>query len=142
MTTPYPERAGPLMRLPAFPTGNHSYPGGWYFVSGCPRPSAFPLTDNADRRAERQRAAPAFYSPEQVEALARSLAAGTHRERSARAASAKETAARAGEDAQDGELVRFAAYAGLRRGELVALRWRAAFRHTARDTRGPLGRAK
>jgi integrase len=92
------------------------------------RPSAFALTENparyADRRAEPQRAGLAFYSPEQVEALARSLAVGTHRETSTRAASAEETAARAGEDAQDGELVRVAAYAGLRRGELVALRWR------------------
>lgn len=36
----------------------------------------------------------------------------------------EEAAARADEDAQDGELIRVAAYAGLRRGELVALRWR------------------
>ena len=37
---------------------------------------------------------------------------------------ADEVRARAFEDAQDGEIVRLAAYAGLRRGELVALRWR------------------
>jgi hypothetical protein len=47
------------------------------------RPSAFGLPANpvthADRRAEPQTAALAFYSPEQVEALARSLAAGAHR---------------------------------------------------------------
>jgi integrase len=35
-----------------------------------------------------------------------------------------EAAARGCDDAQDAELVRVAAYAGLRRGELVALRWR------------------
>lgn len=37
--------------------------------------------------------------------------------------SALELAARAAEDHQDAELVRVAAYTGLRRGELVALRW-------------------
>ena len=92
------------------------------------RPSVFGLAENparfADRRAEPQQATLAFYSPEQVEALARSLAAGTHREPSPREVSAEELAARAGEDAQDSELVRVAAYAGLRRGETVALRWR------------------
>lgn len=36
----------------------------------------------------------------------------------------EEIEAQASEDAQDGEIVRLAAYAGLRRGELVALRWR------------------
>jgi integrase len=35
-----------------------------------------------------------------------------------------EAGARADEDRQDAELVRVAAYTGLRRGELVALRWR------------------
>ncbi|MGA9857927.1 MAG: site-specific integrase [Solirubrobacteraceae bacterium] len=92
------------------------------------RPSTFGLPANpvthADRRAEPQAGALAFYSPEQVEALARSLAAGTHREGSARLIGGEEAAARADEDAQDGELIRVAAYAGLRRGELVALRWR------------------
>jgi integrase len=92
------------------------------------RPSAFGLPANpvthADRRAEPQRATLAFYSPEQIEALARSLAAGSHREMSKRLLSEEEAAARALEDAQDGELIRVAAYVGLRRGELVALRWR------------------
>jgi integrase len=92
------------------------------------RPSAFGLPANpvtrADRRAEPQMAALAFYSSEEIEALARSLAAGTHREASTRMMGGEEAAARADEDAQDGELIRVAAYAGLRRGELVALRWR------------------
>jgi integrase len=36
----------------------------------------------------------------------------------------QEADARSREDAQDAELIRLAAYAGLRRGEIVALRWR------------------
>ena len=92
------------------------------------RSSAFGVTENparhADRRAEAQAATLEFYSPEQIEALARSLAAGTHREASSRVLGEDEAVARRGENAQDAELVRVAAYAGLRRGELVALRWR------------------
>jgi integrase len=38
--------------------------------------------------------------------------------------SPSEIETRAREDAQDAEVIRVAAYAGLRRGELVALRWR------------------
>ena len=64
------------------------------------------------------------YSPEQIEALARSLAAGAHRDPSRPALTEGEIEARAREDVQDAELVRVAAYAGLRRGELVALHWR------------------
>jgi len=92
------------------------------------RPSTYALPNNpavcADRRREPERGPLAFYSPEQVEALARSLAAGAHRDPSRPALSAEEIEARAREDIQDAELVRVAAYAGLRRGELVALRWR------------------
>ncbi|MBV8991304.1 MAG: phage integrase family protein [Solirubrobacterales bacterium] len=66
----------------------------------------------------------AFYSPEQIEALARALVDGIHRDPSRPALSTAEIAARAQEDAQDAELFRVAAYAGLRRGELVAPRWR------------------
>jgi integrase len=92
------------------------------------RPSMFGLPSNpakdADRRREPDSAPLAFYSPEHVEALARALAAGAHRDSGRPAVGTAEAAARAGEDAQDAELVRVAAYAGLRRGELVALRWR------------------
>jgi integrase len=92
------------------------------------RPSTYGLATNpaafADRRREPERGPLAFYSPEQVEALARSLAAGAHRDASRPALGAGEIEARAREDVQDAELVRVAAYAGLRRGELVALRWR------------------
>jgi integrase len=94
---------------------------------GC-KESTFALAHNparaADRRAEPERARLDFYSPEEVEALARALTAGLHRDRTAPAVGPEEAAARAAEDRQDGELVRVAAYAGLRRGELVALRWR------------------
>jgi len=92
------------------------------------RPSTYGLLVNpathADRRAEPERAVLAFYSPEQIEELARSLAAGAHRDPSRPALGQGEIEARAREDVQDAELVRVAAYAGLRRGELVALYWR------------------
>ncbi len=92
------------------------------------RSSTYDLAANpaqhSDRRREPDAAPLAFYSPEQIEALARALAAGKHRERSRPASSGGEIEARAREDAQDAELVRVAAYAGLRRGEPVALRWR------------------
>ncbi len=92
------------------------------------RPSTYGLAVNpathADRRVEPERAVLAFYSPEQIESLASSLAAGAHRDPSRPALSEGEIAARASEDVQDAELVRVAAYAGLRRGELVALHWR------------------
>jgi integrase len=92
------------------------------------RPSTYGLPANpaqyADRRREPDAAALAFYSPEQIETLASSLAAGAHRDPSRPALSSGEIVARAREDAQDADLIRVAAYAGLRRGELVALRWR------------------
>ena len=62
-----------------------------------------------------------YYSVEEVEALARALADDRHREASA---SEQEREARRAEDQQDGEVVRVSAYAGLRLGELLALRWR------------------
>jgi len=92
------------------------------------RPSTYGLATNpaayADRRREPDPGPLAFYSSEQIEQLARSLADGAHRDPSRPALSPEEIEARAGEDVQDAELVRVAAYAGLRRGELVALRWR------------------
>jgi integrase len=92
------------------------------------RPSTYGLATNpalySDRRREPDRGPLAFYSPEQIEELARSLAAGAHRDPLRPAVSSEEIETRARENAQDGELVRIAAYAGLRRGELVALRWR------------------
>ena len=92
------------------------------------RPSTYALPSNpaqhADRRREPDSAALAFYSPEQIEALARASADGAHRDRSRPALSPTEITARAREDTLDAELIRVAACAGLRRGELVALRWR------------------
>ena len=92
------------------------------------RPSTYALATNpaqhADRRREPDQALLAFYSPEQVETLAQALSAGAHRNPSRPAVSEEEAAAHARDDAQDAELVRLAAHAGLRRGELVALRWR------------------
>lgn len=78
----------------------------------------------SDRRTEPEPARLDFYSVEEVEALARSLEDGLHRDPDAPALSDDEAEARRAEDRQDGELVRVAAYAGLRRGELAALRWR------------------
>jgi integrase len=92
------------------------------------KPSTFDLKTNpaqhADRRMEPQPPDLNFYSSEEVEALARSLAEGQHRWPTTMDLGDEEVAARAAEDAQDAEIIRIAAYAGLRRGELVALRWR------------------
>jgi integrase len=92
------------------------------------RPATFGLVLNpaahADRRPEAHPGPLAYYGAEQVEALARALAAGAHRDRTNGAVGVGEVAARRAEDAQDAELIRLAAYSGLRRGELVALRWR------------------
>jgi integrase len=92
------------------------------------RQSTYGLPSNpaahADRRREPETGPLAFYSPEQIEVLARTLAAGAHRDPLRPALNPSEIEARAREDLQDADLVRVAAYAGLRRGELVALRWR------------------
>ncbi|HEY2202287.1 MAG TPA: site-specific integrase, partial [Solirubrobacteraceae bacterium] len=94
------------------------------------RDATFELPANpaarSDRRTERAQAPLVFYSAEEIEALARSLADGNHR------ALAEERhqqdperhPAEIAEDKQDAELIRVAAYAGLRLGELLALRWR------------------
>ena len=92
------------------------------------RPSTCELAENpakhADRRSEPDSAMLGFYSPEQVEVLACAIASGAHRDQHRVAISPEEIAARAADDAQDGELIRVAAFAGLRRGELIALKWR------------------
>ncbi|HUB72672.1 MAG TPA: tyrosine-type recombinase/integrase [Solirubrobacteraceae bacterium] len=97
------------------------------FSYGC-KPATFALPANpaesADRRREPHPSALVFYSPAEVEAVARALAAGRHRDPSRPAVNDAERIAREAEDNQDAEMVRVAAYAGLRRGELVALRWR------------------
>ena len=97
------------------------------FTHGC-KPSTFRLPDNpvtdADKRREPSPGALVFYSPVEIEAIARALGEGRHRDPRFPAISNTERHAREAEDRQDAELVRVAAYAGLRRGELLALRWR------------------
>jgi integrase len=92
------------------------------------RPSAFALAANpvkhTDRRSEPDAGHLAFYSPAEVETLAQAIAGGAHRDHERVAVSVDERAARAADDAQDAEIVRIAAFAGLRRGELIALKWR------------------
>lgn len=66
-----------------------------------------------------------YFSPEEIEAVARALAAGVRRRREAAGSSGDEDQERRSwQDAQDAEAVRLSAYTGLRRGELVALRWK------------------
>ncbi|MGH3260575.1 MAG: tyrosine-type recombinase/integrase [Trebonia sp.] len=64
-----------------------------------------------------------YYEPEEIETIARAAAAGAHRHVVRLRLDPSETAARMAEDEQDGELIRIAAYTGLRLGELLALRW-------------------
>ena len=84
--------------------------------------STFGLPSNpathADKRREPHRKRLLFFVPEEVEALARTLAAGLHRADPDGGRAARR------EDRQDAEIIRLAAYAGLRQGELLALRWR------------------
>ena len=65
-----------------------------------------------------------FYEPEEIEAMARTPRRAHHRvDPSRRSSIASRQAARAGENRQDAEMFRIAAYTGLRLGELRALRW-------------------
>jgi integrase len=92
------------------------------------RKATFGLSENpaaeADKREAPKPGPLAYYSAEEVEALARALADGQHREASTHDVSEQERKARSAEDQQDAEMVRVSAYAGLRLGELLALRWR------------------
>jgi integrase len=97
------------------------------FNHGC-KPATFALPGNpvsgADRRREPSPDALVFYSPAEIEAIARAFAEGLHRDPRFPAVSDSERVARQAGDERDAELVRVAAYAGLRQGELLALRWR------------------
>jgi integrase len=64
-----------------------------------------------------------FYEPDEVEAIARAATAGAHRNVTRLHLRPEEIAARTFEDKQDAELIRIAAFTGLRLGELLALRW-------------------
>ena len=94
------------------------------------RESTFGLPRNpaasSDKRREAQPGPLRFYEPEEIEAAARSLAEGRHRslEEERHQEHPERSAQELTEDAQDAELIRVAAYAGLRLGELLALRWR------------------
>jgi integrase len=64
-----------------------------------------------------------FFSPQEVEVLVATAANGAHRDPSRPAISEAERTLRAEEDRQDGAIYLTAALAGLRRSELLALRW-------------------
>jgi integrase len=97
------------------------------FGYGC-KPSTYALPANpakgADKRREPHPGVLMFYSPEEIEAIARAFAGGRHRDRLAPSDGEQEREALQAEDRQDAEIVRVAAYGGLRQGELLALRWR------------------
>ena len=76
---------------------------------------------SADRRREPEPGALTYYTPEEVEAIARALEDGRHRSEIPPAVPDAER--EAAEDHQDAELIRVAAYTGLRQGELLALKW-------------------
>ncbi|MGH2862969.1 MAG: tyrosine-type recombinase/integrase, partial [Solirubrobacteraceae bacterium] len=86
------------------------------------RPGAFSLLVNPAKFADRRRAAAPgvlrFYTYDEVEMLARALADGLHRPHGYERLDTE-----AEEDQRDAEAVRVSAYAGLRMGELLALRW-------------------
>jgi integrase len=92
--------------------------------------STYGLSSNpalaTDKRREPARPPLLFYSPEEIESLARSVAEGKHRSlaEEKHQDNPERSPAEAAEDTQDAELVRVAAYTGLRLGELLALRWR------------------
>jgi integrase len=62
-----------------------------------------------------------FYSPKEIEAIARSLQAGFHRPAVLARGELEHF-----EDDRDSEAIRVAAYSGPRLGELLALRWRTS----------------
>jgi len=86
------------------------------------RKSEYALDSNpalaADVRRERHPGVLLYYSSDEVETTASALGSGLRRQQSMR--SADQVAV----DEQDAELIRVAAYTGLRLGELLALRWR------------------
>jgi hypothetical protein len=67
-----------------------------------------------------------FVTPEEIEILARTLEAGLHRDPTRPAMSDAERKARRAEECPEAELVRVAAYAGLRQGEMLVLPGRSA----------------
>lgn len=88
----------------------------------------FGLTSNPVAGLDRQPVRPSgdfrVLSPEEVEALARAARAGAHRSAASASLSEEIQAAYRAQDAQDAAIFVVASYAGLRLGELRALRWR------------------
>jgi integrase len=82
-----------------------------------------PGREGADKRREPHPGALVFYSPEEIEAIARALTDGRHRDRSTSSITDQEREVLSAEDRQDAEIVRVTTYAGLRQGELLAMRW-------------------
>jgi integrase len=91
------------------------------FAYAC-RDDTYALAVNPVRGTSKRREMPAavldFYEPEETEALARAAAAGAHRGSPGYGIDADELEWRGWEDRQDAELYRFAAYTGMRLGEL------------------------
>jgi integrase len=91
------------------------------------REDTYGLTHNpataTTKRREPPKAVIDFYEPEEVELIAAAAEQGAHRIPETREVSQEELVAREGEDRQDANLYRVAAYTGLRQGELLALRW-------------------
>lgn len=87
------------------------------------KPTTYSLPTNpalgTDRRRVPEPGVLLFYSPKEIEAIARSLEAWFHRPAVLARGELEHF-----EDDRDGEAIRVAAYSGLRLGELLALRWR------------------
>lgn len=92
------------------------------FYYGMKDGNGFDLPHNPVANAHRRTIAPpkplAYYKPADIEAIATALESGAHRDRPPRADWELE------DDRRDAELIRVAAYTGLRLGELRELRWR------------------
>lgn len=91
------------------------------------RPTEYGITENVAaataKRREQEPAALDFYEPEEIRLLADAARMGAHHAPSRPARTLAQRRTRRAEDQRDATLYVLAAYAGLRRGELLALRW-------------------
>jgi integrase len=105
----------------------HRHIVGAIFMYAC-RQDTFALAVNPASATEKRREADfaeiVTYSPAEVFAISRALGAGHHRDHRGPAPYDEKIAARRAEDEQDAAPVIVAGFAGLRMGELLALRWR------------------
>lgn len=92
------------------------------FYYGMKEGNGFDLPKNPVANAHRRTIGPAkplvYYKPADIEAIAQAFESGAHRDRPPRSEWDLE------DDRRDAELIRVAAYTGLRLGELRELRWR------------------